>query len=91
MKEIHIHTYKLKQNVAKLEALQQVLSTELTEEEYEGKGKVPEQVQKAGENLGEVSASLKSLLAETISVLKETEEKMEWADRMAARAMESTR
>lgn len=91
MKEIRIHTYKLKQDVAKLEVLHQAFPAEVPEKEAEGKGKVPEQVRKAGETLGEVSESLKSLLAETISVLKTTEETMEGADRTAARALESTR
>lgn len=90
MKEIRVNTYKLKQDVAKLENLQQTFTTEFPEQETEGKGKTPEQVRAAEEKLNTTSNCLKYLIFETISVLKTVEEGMEETDQTAARAFEST-
>ncbi|WP_075721515.1 hypothetical protein [Roseburia sp. 499] len=90
MKEIRINTYKLKQDVAKMEGLQGALKTEQSELQLVGKGKTPEQVQAAEEKLNAICNSLEGLINQTMLALKGVEERVESADYEVARAFEST-
>lgn len=90
MKEIRINTFKLKQDVAKLENLQKSLNIEQVESENISKGKVPEQVQATEDKLFTTSNHLANLIFQTKLTLNNIQEGIEEVDQTAARALEST-